>query len=68
MHPGSAASCLKLAGGQVGQQEPLIYECLITWQPGLGLFTQQLKFPRGAKRQVLRHHHFPGLCLHPGYQ
>lgn len=37
-------------------------------QPGLRLFTWQLKFPRGAKRQVLKHHHFSGLCLYPGYQ
>lgn len=33
-----------------------------------GLVHTAAQVSKRRKRQVLRHHHLPGLCLHPGYQ
>ena len=51
MHLGSAVSCVKLAGPQEGQPVGhLGYEVLVIQEASLGLFTWQLRFPRGAKK------------------
>lgn len=51
MHLVSAVSCVKLAGPQEGQPVGhLGYEVLVIQEAGLGLFTWQLRFPRGAKK------------------